>query len=123
MSRLVRIEVKVETLVDELHAYVADPPAVRQKREYPVLHELGGPGTYVHTRYGMRLNRQYPVLRDTLRLNWEVLAMMRLDGVRDRQEVASFVASSLSARVTPASPAIRRVAARRPTPRETEVLR
>jgi hypothetical protein len=43
----VRIEVDVETLVDELHAYVADSPAVRRKREYPVLRELGGPGTYL----------------------------------------------------------------------------
>jgi DNA-binding CsgD family transcriptional regulator len=123
MSRFVRIEVDMETLVDELHAYVTDPPGVRRRREYPVLHELGGPGTYVHTRWGMRLNRQYPVLRDTLRLNWEVLAMMRLDGLCDRQEVASFVAASLSARVSPASPTIRRVQAQRPTPRETDVLR
>ncbi len=124
MSRFVRIEVDVETLVDELHAYVADPPAVRRKREYPVLRELGGPGTYVHTRYGLRLNRQYPVLRDTLRLNWEVLAMMRLDGVREREDVAAFVAWSLSARDTPELRAsARRLPARRPTRREAEVLR
>ena len=123
MSRFVRIEVDVEKLVDELHAYVTDPPAVRRKREYPVLRELGGPGTYVHTAYGVRSNWPNPVLRDTLRLNWEVLAMMRLDGVCEREDVASFVFWSLSVRVTPASPASRRLPARRPTRRETEVLR
>ena len=124
MSRFVRIEVDVETLVDELHAYVADPPAVRCKREYPVLRELGGPGTYVHTRYGMRLRRQYPVLRDTLRLNWEVLDMLRLDGVREREDVASFVAWSLAARDTPELQAsARRLPGQRPTRREAEVLR
>jgi DNA-binding CsgD family transcriptional regulator len=124
MSRFMRIEVDVETLVDELHAYVSDPPAVRRKREYPVLRELGGPGTYVHTRYGPRLRRQYPVLRDTLRLNWEVLAMMRLDGVLEREVVASFVACSLSARDTPElRPSARRLPSEQPTRRETEVLR
>ena len=124
MSRFMRIEVDVETLVDELHAYVADPPAVRRNREYPVLCELGGPGTYVHTRYGRRLNRQYPVLRDTLRLNWEVLAMMRLDGVCERAHVASFVAWSVSEPDTlGVRPTARRLPAPRPTQRETEVLR
>lgn len=123
MSRFVRIEVNVETLVDELYAYVADPPAVRRKREYPVLRELGGPGTYVYTRYGVHSNWPYPALRDTLRLNWEVLAVMRLDGVSEREHVASFVAWSLSERVTSQSRAIRRLPARQPTRRETEVLR
>jgi DNA-binding CsgD family transcriptional regulator len=123
MSWLVRIEVDVETLVDELHAYVADPPAVRRTREYPVLRELGGPGTYVRTAHGVRSNGPQPVLRDALRLNWEVLAMMRLDGVLEREEVASFVAGSLSAGVTPGSRAARCLPARRPTRRETEVLR
>ena len=123
MSRFVRIEVDVETLVDELHAYVAEPPAVRRKREYPVLRELGGPGSYVHTPYGVRTIWHDPLLFNTLRLNWEVLAMMRLDGVCEREEVASFVACTFSERVTPASRAIRRLPARRPTRRETEVLR
>ena len=124
MSRFVRIEVDVETLVDELHAYVADPPAVRRKREYPVLRELGGPGAYVHGKYGVWPKRPYPVLRDALRLNWEVLATMRLDGVRDRDDVASFVAWSLSEGVTAGSRAsARRLPVRRPTRRETEVLR
>lgn len=126
MSRFVRIEVDVETLVDELHAYVADPPSVRRNRDYPVLRELGGPGTYVHTVYGVWSKWPYPVLRDALRLNWEVLAMMRLDGVCERENVASFVAWMLSERVTPGtagSRAIRHLPARRATRRETEVLR
>ena len=123
MSRFVRIEVDVETLVDELHAYVADPPAVRRKREYPVLRELGSPGTFA-----VRWNREYPVLRElegpgTLGLNPEVLEMMRLDGVCEREDVASYVAWSLSPRVTTGSRAIRCLPARRPTRRETEVLR
>ena len=123
MSRFVRIEVDVETLVDELHAYVADPPTVRRDRDYPVLRELGGPGAYVYSRYGVSPKRPYPVLRDALRLNWEVLAVMRLDGVCEREDVASFVAWSLAERVTFHSRAPRRVPARRPTRRETEVLR
>ena len=126
MSRFVRIEVDVETLVDELHAYVADPPAVRRKREYAVLRELGGPGTYVYGRYGVHSNWPYPALRDTLRLNWEVLAMMRLDGVCERKDVAAFVAWMLSERATagnPGSRAGRHLPARRATRRETEVLR
>jgi hypothetical protein len=101
MSRFVRIEVDVETLVDELHAYVTDPPAVRRTREYAVLRELGGPSTYVHSKYGVWSKWPYPVLHDALRLNWEVLAVMRLDGVCAREDVASFVAWSLSERVTP----------------------
>jgi DNA-binding CsgD family transcriptional regulator len=124
MSRFVRIEVNVETLVDELYAYVTDPPAVRRTREYPVLRELGGPGSYVYTRWGVAPKRPYPVLREALRLNWEVLAMMRLDGVCEREEVASFVAWSLSDRVAP-GPRVsaRTLPARRPTRRESDVLR
>ena len=123
MSRFVRIEVDVETLVDELYAYVADPPAVRRTREYPVLRELGGPGAYVYTRYGVSPKRPYPVLRDALRLNWEVLAVMRLDGVCEREDVASFVAWSLAERVSTGSRATHRFPARRPSRREAEVLR
>jgi hypothetical protein len=123
MSRFVRIEVDAETLVDALHAYVADPPAVRRRREYLVLRELGGPGTYVRTAYGVRSNWPYPVLRDALRLNWEVLEMMRLDGVCEREVVAALVAWSLSARVTPGPRETRRLPGRQPTRRETEVLR
>ena len=124
MSLFVRIEVNVETLVDEIYAYVADPPAVRRTRDYPVLRELGGPGAYVYSRYGVSLKRPYPMLRDALRLNWEVLAVMRLDGVCAREDVASFVAWSLSEHGTAGSKAsARRLPARRPTRRETEVLR
>jgi DNA-binding CsgD family transcriptional regulator len=124
MSRFVRIEVDVERLVDELYAYVADPPAVRRTREYSVLRELGGPGAYVYTRYGVSAKRPYPVLRDALRLNWEVLAVMRLDGVCAREDVASFVAWSLSDRVAPGSrSSARRFPVRRPTRRESDVLR
>ena len=123
MSRLVRIEVKVETLVDELHAYVADPPAVRRKREYPVLRELGRPGAV-----GVMRNRAYLVLRElegpgTLGLNPEVLEMMRLDGVRRREDVASYVSWMLGAWITAAPQAIRCVPKERPTRREAEVLR
>jgi DNA-binding CsgD family transcriptional regulator len=122
MSRFVRIEVDVERLVDELYAYVADPPAVRRTREYPVLRELGGPSAYVHGRYGVWLNWPNPMLRDALRLNWEVLAMMRLDGVCSREDVASFVAWSLSEHVTSRSRVTHHQPTRRPTRRETEVL-
>jgi DNA-binding CsgD family transcriptional regulator len=103
MSRLVRIEVKVETLVDELLAYVADPAAVRRSQDYPVLRELEGPGT--------------------LGMNPEVLEMMRLDGVRRREDVAAWVSWCLAAVVTAAPRALRPVPARRPTRREVEVLR
>jgi DNA-binding CsgD family transcriptional regulator len=102
MSRLVRIEVKVETLVDELLAYVADPPAVRRDRKYPVLQELGGPGM--------------------MGLNPEVLEMMRVDGVRRREDVAAYVSWWLAAVVAAAPRAIGRVP-RRPTRREAQVLR
>jgi DNA-binding CsgD family transcriptional regulator len=103
MSRLVRIEVKVETLVDELLAYVADPAAVRRDQEYPVLRELEGPGT--------------------LGLNPEVLEVMRLDGVRRREDVAAYVSWCLAAVVAAAPRAISRAPVPRPTRREAQVLR
>jgi DNA-binding CsgD family transcriptional regulator len=123
MSRLVRIEVKVETLVDELLAYVADPPAMRRNREYPVLGELGGPGAFA-----VRWNQVYPVLRElegpgTLGMNREVLEVMRLDGVRRREDVASYVSWCLTPSITAAPRAIRRLPAGRPTRREAQVLR
>jgi DNA-binding CsgD family transcriptional regulator len=123
MSRLVRIEVKVETLVDELLAYVADPPTVRRDREYPVLGELGGPGTVA-----LRWDRAYSVLRDlvgpgTLVLNPEVLEMMRLDGVRRREDVAAYVTWCLAAVVAAAPRALTVELGRRPTRREAQVLR
>jgi DNA-binding CsgD family transcriptional regulator len=103
MSRLVRIEVKVETLVDELLAYVADPAAVRRDQDYLVLRELEGPGT--------------------LGLNPEVLEVMRLDGVRRREDVAAYVSWCLAAVVAAAPRAISRAPVRRPTRREAQVLR
>jgi DNA-binding CsgD family transcriptional regulator len=123
MSRFVRIEVKVDVLVDELHAYVTDPPAVRRNRVYPVLQELRGPGTFA-----VRWNREYPVLRElegpgTLGMNPEVLEMMRLDGVRRREDVASYVSWTIAACVTVAPRVFQRLPARRPTRREAEVLR
>jgi DNA-binding CsgD family transcriptional regulator len=123
MSRLVRIEVKLETLVDELLAYITDPPAARRRQEYEVLRELGGPGTVA-----LRFDRVYSGLRDlvgpgTLVLNPEVLEMMRLDGVRRRADVAAYVAWCLTALVAAAPRALRPVPARRPTRREAQVLR
>jgi DNA-binding CsgD family transcriptional regulator len=123
MSRLVRIEVKMETLVDELLAYVVDRADVRRRQEYTVLGELGGPGTFAR-----RWNREYSVLRElegpgTLGLNPEVLEMMRLDGVRRREDVAAYVAWCLAAVATAAPRALRPVPARRPTRREAQVLR
>ena len=103
MSRLVRIEVNVDTLVDELHAYVTDPPAVRRRERYDVLSEVDGPGT--------------------LGIDIETLEMMRVDGVHERELVADVVSWSLSACATAAPRAIRRVAAGRPTRREVQVLR
>ena len=103
MSRLVRIEVNVDTLVDELHAYVTDPPAVRRGERYDVLSEVDGPGT--------------------LGIDTETLEMMRVDGVHERAHVAEVVSWSLSACATAAPRAIRRVAAGRPTRREVQVLR
>ena len=123
MSRLVRIEVQVETLVDELLAYVVDRADVRRRQEYPVLGELGGPGTFAR-----RWNREYSVLRElegpgTLGLNPEVLEMMRLDGVRRRADVAAYVAWCLTAAVTAAPRAVSGGPVRRPTRREAQVLR
>ena len=103
MRRLVRIEVKVDTLVDELHAYVTDPPLVRQDEPYSVLGEVDGPGT--------------------LGMDAEVLETMRVDGVHRREDVASFVSWSLAVCAAAAPRAIRRVPAGRPTRREVEVLR
>ena len=128
MSRFVRIEVKVDTLVDELLAYVADPPAVRRIREYPVLRELGGPGTFAGPRKPEYRNREYRVRRElegpgTLGLNPEVLEMMRLDGVQRREDVAAYVSWSLAAVAYAAPGAIQRLPAGRPTRREAEVLR
>lgn len=103
MSRLLRIEVQVETLVDELYAYVADPTLGRQRAQHPVLEELDGPGT--------------------LGMDPEVLETMRADGVHRRDEVEAFVAWSLAACSTATPRAIRRVTAKRPTRREADVLR
>jgi len=123
MSRLVRIEVKVETLVDELLAYVADPPTVRRSQDHPVLRELGDPGPFAR-----RWNREYSVLRElegpgTLGLNPEVLEMMRLDGVRRRADVAAYVSWCLAAVVAAAPRALNGELGRRPTRREAQVLR
>ncbi len=126
MSRFVRIEVNVETLVDELYAYVTDPPAVRRNREYAVLRELGGP-----VKSAVRRNWEHLVRRDwstlkgpgTLGLNPEVLEVMRLDGVQRREDVAAYVSWSLTTCMTAAPRAKRRLPVGRLTRREAEVLR
>jgi DNA-binding CsgD family transcriptional regulator len=94
-----------------------------RRQEYPVLGELGGPGTFAR-----RWNREYSVLRElegpgTLDLNPEVLEMMRLDGVRRRADVAAYVAWCLTVGTAAAPGAIRPRPARRPTRREAQVLR
>jgi DNA-binding CsgD family transcriptional regulator len=103
MGRLVRIEVKVETLVDELHAYVADPTLGRRREEHPVLDEVDGPGT--------------------LGMDPDILELMRTDGVRRREDVDAWVSWSLAACALATPRAVRQIAAQRPTRREAEVLR
>lgn len=103
MARLIRLEVKVEALVDELHAYVAEPTLSRRREAHPVLDELTGPGT--------------------LGMNPDVLEMMRADGVSRRDDVDAFVSWSLAACASAAPAAVRQVAVRRPTRREAQVLR
>ena len=126
MSRFVHIEVDVEALVDELHAYVADPPAVRRNREYAVLRGLRGPAkTAVRRNWEYRVRRDWSTLNGpgTLGLNPEALEMMRLDGVQRREDVEAYVSWSLATCTTGAPQAIRYLPEGRPTRREAEVLR
>jgi DNA-binding CsgD family transcriptional regulator len=102
MRRLVRLEVKVDALVDELHAYVAARTPARRRDQHPVLNELSGPGT--------------------LGMDPDVLETMRADGVYRREDVAEFVSWSLAACASAAPAAVHRIVAR-PTQREVQVLR
>jgi DNA-binding CsgD family transcriptional regulator len=102
MPRLTRVEVKVDTLIDELHAYVTDPRPSRTRTRGAVLDEVDGPGT--------------------LNIGSDFLDIMILDGAQRREDVADLVTWAAAScigvvpRPAPDTPG-------RPTRREADVLR